>query len=296
MKLKRKSFNLFKIWVIRISVLVIFFGGYYLYAKSSFFTITRYEIEGVDTDAAATMQTRLGQLANGYHLVIFPNNKIFTYNTSGVISAVRDVVSDLGTIDIRPIGLHTVHIKVSLLTPLVKTEDGKAITADGIIFLTNKDLSSYPFFTIASSSKEIVKVNGLPFLQLTRNGEKVDGVFLNTILSMSTKVSSIIFPVASILVESTGDVLLSNASGTSKVMFMEDADQKKLWSTLVSSIDTEPLKSKIENNRHNLMYLDARYGNKVFYRFSNTVFQNNNSTDILEPHASSSSSTLQTQQ
>ncbi len=293
MRIKRRTISLFKTWMLRLAVVTIFFGGYYLYVKTSFFTITQYDVQGVDTETVQIIQNQLGELARGHHLLILPNNKIFTYHTSAITNLVREHVTDLETIDIRPVGLHTVHITVTLLTPFVRTDDGQAVTKNGIVFFTNKDISSYPVLTIASSTKKMTKIEGLPFLQLVRKDKVIEETFLEHIIAMSTRVSSIIFPVTFILVEETGDVILSNASGTSRVMFLEDTDPKKLWSTLVSSIDTEPLKGKLEHNRNGLIYLDARYGNKVFYRFNDMIFQNGKSTGILEPHATTSTTTLQ---
>jgi hypothetical protein len=72
---------------------------------------------------------------------------------------------------------------------------------------------------------------------------------------------------------------------TSYVYFLRSANQKKVWSTLVSAIDTDPLKSKLSENRNGLQYLDVRYGNKVFYRFNDMSFQNGKGTVILGSHA-----------
>jgi hypothetical protein len=194
----------------------------------------------------------------------------------------------------RPVGLHTVHIEVTLLKPALQMGNGKALTKDGIIFSTKKDISMYPVFILASSTEENISIEGLPFKHLTWKDIDVGISFLEDILAMTSKVSSVIFPVASIFVEEGGDVTLTNASGTSKVLFLQQADQKKSWTTLVSAIDTDPLKSKLEHNRDGLLYLDVRYGNKVFYRFNDMAFQNNGLTAILDNHASSTTATTTT--
>jgi hypothetical protein len=265
-----------------------------MYYWTNIFTITEYVIQGTDASRVSMMQVQLTALAQGDHLFVLPNDKIFTYNTSGIISVVRMNVPDLKTISIRPVGLHTVHIDVTLLTPLVKTEDGHAMSEDGIVFSTTQNLNRLPVLTLASSTRGTTKLEGLPFEHMLFKGEPVESQFLLDILSMSSKVSSVIFPVASILVEETGDVTLSNASGTSKVFFLTDVDTKKTWSTLVSAIDTEPLKGKLVTNRRGLEYLDVRYGNKVFYRFNDMAFQNNGLTAILETNASSTATSTAT--
>ena len=68
-------------------------------------------------------------------------------------------------------------------------------------------------------------------------------------------------------------------------------DQKKVWSTLVSALDTDPLKTKLATDKGKLEYLDVRYGNKVFYRFSDMTFQNKGETGILDDHATPTQAT-----
>ena len=111
--------------------------------------------------------------------------------------------------------------------------------------------------------------------------------FLVELSQVTAKISSVIFPVDSVVVEATGDVLCIDKRGMSKVIFLKDSDFKKTWSTLLSSIDTDPLKTKLLTDKNQLEYLDARYGNKVFYRFSDMTFQNGSVTGILGSHATS---------
>ena len=284
MKIKRRSLHRLKVWTLRITVLVVLFGIYFFYTRTEFFTITSYDIQGVDSEIQKTIVTELKELSTKKRFLVLPNNKIFTYNATGIADVIRNNVKDLRTIDIRPSGLHTVKIRVTLLIPILKLDDTTAITEDGLIFNPSKDIHSYPVIIFASSTRETVKLHGLPFSQLVIGGEKVDAVFLENLLSISTKVTSLIFPVATITVEGD-DITLISASSTSKVLFRSDADPKKVWSTLVSAIDTNPLKSKLENDKKNLLYLDVRYGNKVFYRFSDMSFQNDKGAAIMDPYA-----------
>jgi hypothetical protein len=64
-------------------------------------------------------------------------------------------------------------------------------------------------------------------------------------------------------------VTLSNELASSTIKFSSKEDIKKVWSNLVSAIDTEPLKSKLANSKNKLEYLDTRFGNKVFFKFTN---------------------------
>ena len=130
-----------------------------------------------------------------------------------------------------------------------------------------------------------MKSHGIIFTQLVLPDGSVNKEFFTELSSMTGKISSMIFPVESVNVESTGDISCLNKEGTSKVLFLKDEDYKKAWSTLVSAVDTDPLKSKLATNKEKLEYLDARYGNKVFYRFSDMAFQNGTVNGILKDHA-----------
>jgi hypothetical protein len=274
---------------------VIVCGALYLYAYSAFFTITSYDIQGVDQQAHDQIESALHNAAKKKTYGVLPNNKIFTYSTAGIVDVVRTHVSDAATIDVRPIGLHTVRIHVTLLTPLFRVSDTEGLTKDAIVFSTNKSITKYPHITIASSTKQATKINGLVFDTLTVGGQGIDVQFLDNLALLSSQVSSLIFPVTNILVETTGDVSLMDTHGKSKVMILQDADQKKVWSTLVSALDTDPLKTKLATEREQLEYLDVRYGNKVFYRFSDMPFQNNGTAAIISNHATTSQGTSTTQ-
>ena len=40
-----------------------------------------------------------------------------------------------------------------------------------------------------------------------------------------------------------------------------------IWTTFISVIDAEPLKSKLKNDFKDLDYIDLRFSNKIFYKF-----------------------------
>ena len=59
-----------------------------------------------------------------------------------------------------------------------------------------------------------------------------------------------------------GDPTISPA-----LMFNMDSNYEKLAENLQSAIDTEPLKTDIQTKFSSLLYLDLRFGNKVYYKF-----------------------------
>lgn len=79
-----------------------------------------------------------------------------------------------------------------------------------------------------------------------------------------------------IYVKEDGDVelyLVSSSYGpnSQKIMFRIDSDFQKVAENLQAALDTEPLKSDFKDRYSSLMYIDLRFGNKVYYKFTNSM-------------------------
>lgn len=287
MKIKRKTLTRITGIAIKFSIVIVFLGSIYCYFGTQLFTIHSYQITGIDEDSRILIDAHLKEYNKQKVYYIFPADKIFTYSSTKIITTVRDTVPEMATINIRPVGLHVVKIEITLLKPLFRVSNSQAVTSDGIIFSTKYDIGKYPLISIASSATKNSKENGIIFTQLVVPNVEDTTELFNGLSELSSKISSIIFPVTNIDIERTGDVVYSNEKETSKIILLQETDFKKTWSTLVSAVDTDPLKSKLANNKEGLHYLDVRYGNKVFYRFNDMAFQNGSVTGILENHATS---------
>jgi hypothetical protein len=106
------------------------------------------------------------------------------------------------------------------------------------------------------------------------------------------KINSVLFPVTYIVVDSYGDMFLSNASSTSSINVPAHLDVDKVWSTVISAIDTEPLKTLLATKKNELEYIDVRYGNKVFYKFTNTTIPTIINASSTNNHATEATTTL----
>jgi hypothetical protein len=293
MKIKRRTLLSIVSWGIRFLIIGLVLGTIYSYFGTPLFMITSYDISGIDAESRNAINAELHTLDKQKSYVILPRDKIFTYSGDVIINTVREIVPETATIDMRPVGLHTIKIEVTLLRPVFRVSGTQGVTTEGIIFSTKYDIHTYPLITIASSTTKIIKNEGLPFTEMVLPDGNTTTKFFTDLSSITSKISSIIFTVSSIVVEDTGDVTCISLNGLSKVLLLQDADMKKVWSTLVSAIDTDPLKAKLATNRTGLEYLDARYGNKVFYRFNDMLFQNGTVTGILGNHATSTQEFLQ---
>src|SRR3989338_931762 len=70
----------------------------------------------------------------------------------------------------------------------------------------------------------------------------------------------------SILENSNVEMFLSGKSKP-KIIFNATSDFQKIAENLQAALATEPLRSDFKNKYSSLLYLDLRYGNKVYFKF-----------------------------
>lgn len=283
MRIKRKTFNLWK------RRFFIFLGIFcvslvcYIYFKTSFLTITSYELVGVPDNYQQVIQTNLRSIATEKSYKIFPSNRITSYRGMAIKSSIVGVLPNSQTITFRIVGLHTLRITVTTHTPLFKIDDIHAITKEGFVYTELNDIQNLPKISFATSTlrQEIYK-DGIAYVTIpTFNASQ-----LASLTRLMSKINTVVFVVSNIIVDEYGDIVLQNKEGGSGIIFSGASNVDTVWSNILSAIDTEPLKSKLENKKEALEYLDARFGNKVFYKFTN-----DSKTVIIESHATTTATT-----
>ena len=73
-----------------------------------------------------------------------------------------------------------------------------------------------------------------------------------------------------------GDIQIFLSGGTlpttgPQIIFRADADFQNVAENLEAALTTEPLQSEFKNKYSSLQYIDLRFGNKVYYKFSNRI-------------------------
>lgn len=288
MKIKRKTFDRIKKWTIGILIVVGIFFVCYGYFVSDFFTIRNYQIHGLNDFQQREATNAIQSASSTRSFFVIPHNKVLSFSSKHIAGTLIAIFPDIQSIGVRPVGLHTLKLDVSMYEPLLRTDENTAITENGILFTTNKDIRSLPIITLASSTILEEELGG----RIIKRIRDVDPLFLKESKAFEEKVSSVIFKVRTINLNTDGDVTFSNASGTSKILIQKGADMNKVWSTLLSAIDTDPLKSKLKSSKETLEYLDVRFGNKVFYKFKNKeAFEAPRAPVIIENYATSTVAT-----
>lgn len=259
------------------------FSVFYIIFVTHLFTIYTFELVGVKSEDKAEIIESLSRETSSKIIGIIPSNRIFSYRGLAFKKILADKLPNVSDIRIQVVGLHTVRISVKFYEPFLRIDDTHAITNEGVVYKEVRDIHGYVTLNLATTTQykeedndgiKVVKVAG------------IDKEKLTSMITLADKINSTILTISRIEIDTYGDISLYDESGISKVMFAGDQDTKKVWSNLVSAIDTDPLKEKLSNNKDNLEYLDARFGNKVFYKFTNDT-----KTAIIQSHGTTTSAT-----
>jgi hypothetical protein len=249
--MKRKTFNKIRKGFFIIIFAGIIFGIFYVYFKTGFLTIDNYEIVGTKDQYVPTLKEKFEEFDKQKLYKILPGNRVISYHNSEMKSFVHNLLPNTESVSIYPVSLHKIRIAIKPYTPIFKVGESLAMTSTAIIYTEMEDINNLPSFSFASSSN-------------------ITPVLISKITDIIPKVSTSIFEVKFVNVNEYYDIYLQGGiDNKSNVILSNIGDSKKVWSNLLSAIDTEPLKSKLKNGKDKLEYLDTRFGNKVFYKFTN---------------------------
>ena len=271
MKIKRSTFNHWRKITIRAIILAILFGFFYLYFRTNVFTIYTYEIIGAKTETNLEIQNKLQELSTVPIYKIIPTNKIFTYRGLKIKSIIKERLSDTDKVNISIRSLHTLRIIITPYNPLFRINDTEAITKDGYIFTPLEDVTSLPKLIVSSSTIKTENKDGLIANKIIIEDATSTELLFNAIANIIPKINTVLFNVNNISVLPLGDIIISDEFMKSNIKLSFLVNLDKEWSNVISAIDTEPLKGLLETKKDRLEYLDVRFDNKVFYKFTNTV-------------------------
>ncbi len=238
-----------------------------MYGWTNLFSITSFVLEGVEEKDTSRITVSLFEATKRNTYYVFPGDKILTFNSSNLKQVITDALPNTSSISISLRGLHTVRMVVTPHIPMFKTGEGKAYDKDGVVYEEQNDISHLPVISFTSSTTP-------------------SRLFFENLANFIPQLTTLLFPVGHIVVDEHNDVYLYASGSPSKVIITRDADFKKLWLALVSAVDTDPLKVSLEKKKDKLEYIDLRFGNKVFYKFTNET-----KPAIIAPHATTTATT-----
>ncbi len=267
--MRRRTYLLWKRILIQTACLCLLFGLGYIYFLTPTLTITNYKLIGVPDEYAPKVRSRAYEVSNVKLLGVLPGNRVISFHGQILKESIREILPNSKEIAIHPSGLHTITIRVVPYVPLFSIGETQAVSPEGIVYTTLESRTDLPKLEYASTT------------QLTAKD-------LATFHSFVEKVDTVFFPIHFINIDENGDVRLYDSAHATYIAFTRTENLDRVWSNLLSAIDTEPLKSKMVDPSTHIQYLDARFGNKVFYKFTNT-----SGGAIIQDHASSTQATLQ---
>lgn len=267
LKKHRRRAVLNKIFLVLFGLLAVFILLVFLSRLNSL-NISQIEILGNKVVDTETLKTIIQEQITGKYLWLFPKTNIFIYPKNNIKNTLQDKFKRLNSINLS---IKNKTLEVSLgeriakytwcgIIPPQTNDDQKCYFMDenGYIFDEAPYFSGAIYFKFYGAQIEsyFFKQN---FQQLN--------AFKDVLISLSLK------PVA-LYITNEGDVEISLSKGVSstltvgpKIIFKIDADLQNVAENLEAALNTEPLKSKFKNRYSSLLYIDLRFGNKVYDKF-----------------------------
>lgn len=259
--------------LIRLGVLSSFFVLLYIYFFSGLFTIHTYELIGIEDKYKEEITQSLHTIAETTMYGFLPGNRSITPQRKEIKNLINETLPTTASIKIYASSLHTLTIAITSYEPLFAVSSTHAITRDGVIYKEVDSIEGLPIITIATTTQVSPKV-------------------LASLSKLVPQINIVLYPVKYIDIDEYNDIRLYDPSKKHTLTLSSFGDMEIVWSTVVSALDTDPLKSMLVTKKSALEYIDARFGNKVFYKFtdasSNGILR---STSTHESLISTSSTT-----
>jgi len=259
-------------------------------SRLSALNINNIEISGnqvIDTDAIKGVVE--GQIAGNY-LWIFPKTNIFFYPEKAITNELQDKFPRLKDINLSIKDNKILEVSVAErkalytwcgIMPLPNispssfpTEGNKCyfIDENGYIFDEAPYFSGEVYFkfygTPDAPNSSDIDFNPLGFYFSKQNFKQLIS-FRDLLVSFGLKPTSLY-----ITTDKNVDVFLSsgvsNMTGP-EIILQTDSDFQKVAENLEAALTTEPLQSEFKNKYSSLLYIDLRFGNKVYYKFSTPI-------------------------
>ena len=111
--MRKRTFVLVKRIIIRLLVLVIIVGIFYLYFRTDIFTIHNYQLVGVPENEMGELKVQIQILSDQKVFYFLPGNRIISYNRAKIKDLIFKKFSNTAEIKIYPYGLDRVKIVVT---------------------------------------------------------------------------------------------------------------------------------------------------------------------------------------
>ena len=256
--------------------LVFFISTVYLY-RLPVLNISEVEITGNKIIETEIIKEVVEQQITENYLYFFPKTNIFFYPKSVIknelqnkFKRLKDInfsVKDKKVLEISMTEREALYTWCGDVLPEVNDSEQKCFFLDkeGYIFDEAPYFSGevyFKFYGLSDVGRPTSEATGIYF---SPNNFQKFITFKQELEGMKLR------PVA-LDVTPDGDikVLLSKGSTTGinpEIIFKADADFQKVAENLKAVLTTEPLQSNLKNKYSSFLYIDLRFGNKVYFKF-----------------------------
>jgi hypothetical protein len=249
---------------------VLVFGLFVFISRLDKLNITNIEVSGnkiIDTEAITEIaQSNL----SGYYFYFIPKSNFVLYPKNKIEKELTEKFKRIKNISFDLNKSKTLSISLSeregsyvwcgevLPSPETKVEDHNCFFVDN----TGYVFDSAPYFSGDVYFKFFGKLSDSYFAP----------ELFAKLISLKESLPSMSLKGSSLSIKDDGDIELYLSSNLTpplspKIVFKKDFDLEKTVSNLEASVTSDPLKTDLKNKYASLMYIDLRFGNKVYFKF-----------------------------
>ncbi|MFA5937215.1 MAG: hypothetical protein WC822_05070 [Candidatus Paceibacterota bacterium] len=277
-ELKRQKNKILKrrILLFFLLFLTILFGLSFL-SRWGKLNINNIEITGNKIIETKLIEETVREQIAGNYFYFFPKTNFIIYPQNKIELALKDKFKRIKDVFVNDKNINTLEISISERSALytwcgiepIKNNDNNQkcyfLDESGYIFDEAPYFSEDVYFRFYGSV-------GRPTSEISSVGYYFFEQDFNRLVSFKETLKKIELKPTALYVMNNGDVkiLLSSQSTTGEnpeIIFKLNSDFEKIVENLQSVLTTEPLQSDFKNKYSDLLYIDLRFGNKVYYKF-----------------------------
>lgn len=271
LKRKRRRVRRNRVIFFAVCFLIIFFGLAFA-SRIDKINISEIKISGNKVIETEAVEKVVKENISGRYLWIFPKTNFLIYPKAKIKRELADKFKRFNDIKLSVQNIKTLEIFVFEREGkytwcgaefLEANEKCHFMDENGYIFDEAPYFSGEVYFRFYGPNASTDNPFGSYFLQ--NDFAKIIS-FKDTIEKMDLKPSA--FELGN-----DGDANIYLSSGITpsispKIIFKLDSDFNKLAENLQAAISTDPLQTDLKEKYNSLLYIDLRFGNKVYYKFS----------------------------
>ncbi len=269
---KKRKILLKKIFLVVFLFFLILIGLSF-FSKWQRININNIQISGNKVIETKMIEDVIKEKIAGNYLWVFPKTNFLIFPRGGIKKELADKFKRLKNISLSVQDMRTLNVSVDERTALY-TYCGLApaeldpsgqkcyfMDENGYIF------DEAPYF----SGEVYLKFFGRPTSETDPAGSYFFQPNFTKLISLKETLDKIGIKPVIFFVEDTGDIkvfLSSPGIGLGPfITFKADADYDQVAENLQSVLTTEPLRTEFRTKYSSLLYIDLRFGNKVYYKF-----------------------------